>query len=112
MRLTPVKYLPSYRLASFVAIVVIGGCGLTPVELRARTPSATYTTAKRPQAVADCLQYRLGPVALVRRGSRASITSREMSTGVAIDIVDGGAVQVWRALPFKGETRRHVESCL
>ncbi len=111
MRLT-VKCQPSPWLSSFLLIIVLGGCSMTPVELRARTPSATYTTSKRPQAVADCLQNRLGPLSLVRRGNRASITSRETTTGVAIDIVDGGAVRVWRFLPFEGETRRHVEACL
>jgi hypothetical protein len=110
--LTQVKCQPSPWFSSFLLIVVLGGCSVTPVELRAWTPSATYTTSKPPQAVADCLQVRLGPLALVRRGNRASISSRDIDTGVAIDIVDGGAVQVWRFLPFEGETRRHVEACL
>ncbi len=112
MRLTVVKCQPSPWFSSILLIIVLGGCTMTPVELRARTPSATYTTSKPPKAVADCLQNRLGPLALVRRGNRASISSRDMDTGVAIDIVDGGSVQVWRFLPFEGETRRHVEACL
>lgn len=99
---------PSRRIAS-LAVVALCGCATIPDHLQSQTRSGTYVTAKLAQPIADCLQDRIGPVALVRKGRRAAITSK---TGLAIDVFDGGAVRVRRPLPLDGETRRHVEACL
>lgn len=88
---------------TFLLFIAVGGC--------ATTPRPSYTTVKQPKVIAECLQRALGPVAQVREGNRAVITSRD-APQLSLRIYDTGTVQVWRPLPFEGQTRSAVESCI
>ncbi len=96
---------------SLLLFIALGGCTTSPAGFRSSTPVATYTTAKLPKAVAQCLQGTLGSVALVRRGNRAHITSRD-APQLSLRIYDNGVAQVWAPKPFEARFRSSVESCL
>lgn len=87
---------------TFLLLIAVGGC--------ATTPRPSYTTVKPPKAVADCLQDTLGPVAVVREGNLAAITSRDAA--LSLRVYDNGTVEVRRPIPFEGPTRSAVESCI
>lgn len=96
---------------SLFLFFALGGCTTTPAFLRSAIPIATYTTAKMPRAIAECLQGRLGPVALVRRSNRAQITSRDPPQ-LSLRIYDNGTAQVWGPVPFEGKLRSSIQSCI
>lgn len=97
---------------TLLVVLALGGCATTPALFGSASPSETYATVKQSRAIADCLEDTFGPVSLVRRGNRASITSRDARPKLSLRIYDNGTVQVWRPTPLEGQTRSSVESCI
>lgn len=88
--------------------VALCGCATAPPLWS--SPAAKYTTTKAPQEIAQCLENSFGAVAIVRRGNRAAITSRDAK--LSVRVYDNGSVEVWRPKPLHEQSRSHIQSCM
>ncbi len=88
----------------------------TAAELRQRPPTATYRTAKPPQALGQCLNDRftsLSRFSVLKRGSRHTLRFNENGVmRMLIDLQDNGVMTLWRSLPYDADARAKVEGCL
>lgn len=110
MRLTLLLFIALGGCATTPAVLVPAS-PTTPAALESASPRPTYTTVKQPKMIADCLQQTIGPVALVREGNQAVITFRNVPE-LALHIFDNGRVEVWHPIPFEGQIRSSVQSCI
>lgn len=93
-------------------LLALASCAPAPAPTVSKQgAAANYTTTKPPKVIAECLQGKIGPVALVKEGNLAIITSRD-APKLSLRIYDNGRVEVTSSIPFEGQSRSAMESCI
>jgi hypothetical protein len=92
----------------FTTLLLALSAGVSTGSAKPVAVPAAYSTSRAAHDVAQCLSDSYGPVSVLKRGERLSITSKD-----GLDVqVEAGQAKVKRVPPLDGAGTTKVRACL